>query len=92
MLLGRVGIIKPQITQAAKFLGNAKIQTDGFGVTNVQVPIRLRRKPGMYSLTKSSSVLIGSDQSPNKIDWEMVFRRCHRQMRDMRIPHVTHSV
>ena len=76
MLLGRVGIIKPQITQAAKFLGNAKIQTDGFGMANVQVPIRLRRKPGMYSLIKTPSALIGSDQSPNKIDWGMVFRRC----------------
>ena len=78
MLLGRIGIIQPQITQAAKFPGNAKIQTDRFGMANVQVPIRLRRKPGMYSLTKSSSILIGSDQSPNKIDWGMVFRRCHR--------------
>ena len=73
MLLGGIGIIQPQITQSAKFLGNAKIQTDGFGMANVQVPIRLRRKPGMYSLTKSSRILIGSDQSPNKIDWEMVF-------------------
>ena len=29
MLLGGIGIIQPQITQAAKFMGNAKIQTDG---------------------------------------------------------------
>ena len=69
MLLGGIGIVKPQITQAAKFLGNTKIQTDGFGMANVQVPIRLRRKPGMYSLTKSSRVLIGRDQSPNKIEF-----------------------
>ena len=73
MLLGWIGIVQPQITQAAKFLGDAKIQTDGFGMANVQVPVWLRRKPSMYSLTKSSRILIGSDQSPNKIDWEMVF-------------------
>jgi hypothetical protein len=92
VFLGRVGIIQPQITQATKFLGNAKIQTDGFGMANVQVSIWLRGKPGMYALIKSSRFLIGYDQSPNKIDWGMVFKRCHRQMRSVRIPHATHSV
>ena len=73
MFLGWIGIIEPQITQAAKFLSNTKIQTDGFGMANVQVSIRFRRKPRMDALAEPLGFLICKDLRPNKINSGMVF-------------------
>lgn len=44
--LQRVGIIKTEIGAATEFSRNAKVQTDGLGMANVQMTIRFRREPG----------------------------------------------
>ena len=46
LLLGRVGVVEAQVAAAAEFVGDAEIQADGFGVPDVQVAVRLRRKAG----------------------------------------------
>ena len=56
-LLARVRIVKSQITKAFELGSNAEIQADGFCVTNVQVTIRLGRKPCVHT----AAVLAGSD-------------------------------
>ena len=45
--LARVGIVKAQVAQAVEFVGQTKIQADRLGMPDVQVPVGLRRKPGV---------------------------------------------
>ncbi len=46
LLLGRVGVVEAQIAMAGEFLGDAEIEADRLGVADMQVAVRLRRKPG----------------------------------------------
>ena len=46
LFLGRIGVVEAQIAVAGKLLGDAEIQADRLGVTDVQIAVRLRRKPG----------------------------------------------
>jgi hypothetical protein len=45
-LLDGIGVVESEVAIAAEFLGDAKIDADGFGMTDVELPIRLRWKPG----------------------------------------------
>ena len=51
ILLGRIGVIHPEVAQAAVFLGGAEIDDQRLAVTDVQITVGLRRKPGMDGLT-----------------------------------------
>ena len=42
--LERVGVIKTQVGGAAKLTSETKVQTNGFGMSNMQMTIGLRRK------------------------------------------------
>ncbi len=42
-LLG-IGVVEAQVGQAAELVGQAEVEADGLGVTDVQVAVRLRRK------------------------------------------------
>ena len=58
----RVGIVESQIVFTAIILGDAKIETECFGMANVQVTVRLRRKASVYPtlvlpLARSSSII-----------------------------------
>ena len=44
LFLGRIGIVEAQIALAAEFLGDAEIQADRFGVADMEIAVRLRRK------------------------------------------------
>ena len=46
LLLGRIGVVEPQMAAAAELFGDAEIERDGLGVADVQVAVRLRREPG----------------------------------------------
>ena len=46
VLTSGIGIIKAKVAGPLRLLGNAKIQTDGLGVTDVEVTVGFRRKPG----------------------------------------------
>ena len=41
-----VGVIEPQMAASGKFLRDAEIKRDRLGVADMQVAVRLRRKPG----------------------------------------------
>ena len=44
VLLGGIGVVHAEIAGPAKFVGDAEIQADAFGMANVQIAVRLRRK------------------------------------------------
>ena len=50
ILFGRIGVIHPQIAHSAVFLGSSEIDDQSLAVTDVQIAIWLRRKPGMDRL------------------------------------------
>ena len=47
VFLGRVGVVHAQVADAAEFAGDAEVQADAFGVADVQVAVRFRRKAGV---------------------------------------------
>ena len=47
VFLARVGVVHAQIADAAKLVGDAEVQTDAFGVADVKITVRLRRKAGV---------------------------------------------
>ena len=46
LFLHRVRVVKTQMARAAKFAGDAEIQTDRLGMSQVQKPVRVRREAG----------------------------------------------
>ena len=46
LFLGRVGVVEAQIALPGKFLRDAEIERDRLGVADMQIAVRLRRKPG----------------------------------------------
>jgi hypothetical protein len=55
LFLGRVGVVEAQVTAAAELLRDAEIETDRFGVADVQVTVWLRREPGDHAPMSSGS-------------------------------------
>src|SRR5208283_3096969 len=49
VFLGRVGVVHAQVADAVEFVGDAEVEADAFGVADVQVTVRLRRKAGVYA-------------------------------------------
>ena len=47
VLLGGVGVVEPQIADAAELLGGAKVNGQGLAVADVQVAVGLRRETGV---------------------------------------------
>ena len=62
------------MTAAAEFLGDAEIQADLFGMTDVQVAVRLGRKPG-DDLADPAGVEIGFDDIANEVAGGLGCRR-----------------
>ena len=56
-----VGVVEPQVELAAVLLGEAEIQADALRVADVQIPIRLGRKPRVHAPARSSRREIGLD-------------------------------
>ena len=61
LFLGRIGIVKTQVAFAAIFLGKSKIQADRLGMTDVQIPIRLRRKPRLNAQMLARLQIFGNN-------------------------------
>src|SRR6056297_1662359 len=49
-LLG-VGVVEPQVTTALVFLSETEVETDGFCVTYMKIPVGFRGEPGHHSTT-----------------------------------------
>ena len=48
VLLGRVRVVEAQVADAAELARDAEVEADRFGVADVQVAVRLRRKTGAH--------------------------------------------
>ncbi len=70
-LLG-VGIVEAEVTDAAVILGNAEIDANSLGMTDVQVAVRFRRKTGLYAPVVLSLLQIVFDNLFNKIETLLV--------------------
>ena len=66
VFLGRVGVVETQVALAAELLGQAEIQADALGVTDVQVTVGLRREAG-DDLGVLATVQIGLDDGAQEI-------------------------
>jgi hypothetical protein len=59
----RVGVVKAKVAAALILTGQAKIQTDGLGVANVQIPVGFWWKTGHDPRVFSTGQIIGNDCS-----------------------------
>jgi hypothetical protein len=59
LLFGGIGVIEAQMTAAAEFLRDAEIEANRLGVTDVQIPVRLRRKPGHHAGVAFRGEIVG---------------------------------
>ena len=66
LLLGRIGVVEAQIALAAELLGDAEIQADGLGVSDMEIAVGLRRKPG-DDLAGAAAGEIGLDDVANEV-------------------------
>ena len=62
-----VGIVEAQVGTAAVFLRHAKIQTNGFGVANVQIAVRFGREARQYLPAVFARPQVFFDDLLNKI-------------------------
>ena len=69
IFLGGVGVIKSQITGAVVFGCQAKVQTDRFGMADMQVSIWFRWKAGRHFLVELVGFEIVFDDIADKVGW-----------------------
>jgi len=62
-----VGVVEPQIARAAEITGDAEVQTDRLGVTNMEIPIRFGRKTRLYPVAVGPLFVIAANELPNEI-------------------------
>jgi hypothetical protein len=74
IFLARIGVVETQIAPAAELGGEAKIEANRLGVADVQIAIRLRRKPSVDSALIFALLEILSDN----VAYEMRRRRLSR--------------
>ena len=65
LFLGRIGVVEAQMAAAAEFLRDAEIQADRLGVADMQIAVRLGRKP-RHHLLDAPGVEIGRTMSRMK--------------------------
>ena len=66
LFLGGIGVVEAQIALAAEFLRDPEIEADRFGVADMQIAVRLRRKPG-HDLVVLLGVEVGLDDVANEV-------------------------
>ncbi len=66
LFLGRIGVVEAQIALPAELLRDAEIQTDRFGVADMEVAVRLRRKARDHALVPARRQ-IGAHDVADKI-------------------------
>ena len=67
IFLARIGIVESQIALAAELGGQAEIETDRFGVTDVKITVGLRRKTRMDPALIFALLEILDDDVANKM-------------------------
>ena len=77
-LFGRIGVVVTQVAVATEFLGNAEIQADRLGVADMQISVRLGRKPGDDTLDPAGRE-IGAHDVADEILTRFACRRVRRR-------------
>jgi len=67
VFLGRIGVVEAQVAGAAALGGDAEIEADRLGVPDMQVAVRLRRKPGDQAAAVFSGHEVFVDDLTNEI-------------------------
>ena len=63
----RVGVIKSQVALSAVLFGNSEVETDRFGVSDVQIAVRFRRKTSVNTTVPFSGFHIFVNDLTNKV-------------------------
>jgi len=58
---GGVGIVEPQVAAAGIIAGQTEIETDGLGMTDMEVTVRLRRETGYDGLVLAGAQILVDD-------------------------------
>ena len=66
-LLRRVGVIETEIAVSTVLCCHGKVQANRFGMTDMQITIRLWRESRMYATTMFVTGKVICDQAANKI-------------------------
>ena len=67
LFLDRVGVVKPQVALAAVLLGDAEVNPDRLGVTDVQIAVGLRRKTRADATAETASAIVFFDRSADEV-------------------------
>jgi hypothetical protein len=71
---GRIGIVEAQVANAAGVLGrNPEVQAYALGVADMQISVRLRRKPGHYPPIPFVRRQVVGNNLPNEINSCVLF-------------------
>ncbi len=63
-----VGVVESQVTGAAEFFGDAEVHADGFGVSDVEIAVRLGRKAGVEPSAVLTGLKVVPDDLFNKVE------------------------
>ena len=62
-----IRVVETQIGVAMELVGKAEVETDGLGVTNMQIAVGLRRKARLHATLVLVRLQVLDDSVPNKI-------------------------
>ena len=62
-----VRVVEPQVAGATEFFGNAEVETNGLGVANVQIAVRLWRKPCLDTLAIRTDFVVVTNEVTDEI-------------------------
>ncbi|MPM51394.1 hypothetical protein SDC9_98142 [bioreactor metagenome] len=67
VFLGRIGVVHPQMADAAEFLGDAEVEADRLDVADVQIAVGLGWETGFHPAAAEPGRHVGPDQVANEI-------------------------
>ena len=73
VFLLRVGIVRGQVAQAIVNISQTEVQADGFGVTDVQIAIRLGRETGLDGCMFTAFEVFFDNGADEMVVRELVF-------------------
>ena len=79
VLLGGVGVVHAQVAQAAVTLGGAEVDAQGLAVTDVQIAVGLRRKPGVNGLSLEPATLCDVQKTRGGKNRQLCTRFCAKR-------------
>ncbi len=71
----RVGVVEAQMADAAKLLGHAEVETDGFGVADMEIAVGLWRKAGCHPAAIATACGITGHNVADKVHSFFALRR-----------------